>query len=98
MDVTELNGLNHVKLNLDQMELITSLLLDQLIGVEITEEDFSSLLASYADFIQALHMGSHITDSNFESKLNVIKDIVKDNPHYLSILNTILSIWKKSFS
>lgn len=98
MDVTELNGLNHVKLNLDQMELITSLLLDQLIGAEITEEDFSSLLASYADFIQALRVGSHITDSNFESKLNVIKDIVKDNPHYLNIVNTILSIWKKSFS
>jgi hypothetical protein len=98
MDVTELNGLNQVKLNPDQMELITSLLLDQLIGVEITEEDFSSLLASYADFIKGLRVGSHITDSNFESRLTVIKDIVKDDPHYLNIVNTILSIWKKSFS
>lgn len=95
--MTELNGLNHVELNLDQMELITSLLLDQLIGVEITEEDFSSLLSAYADFVQALRLGSHITDSDFESKLNVIKDTVKDNPHYLTIVNIILSIWKKSF-
>jgi predicted protein tyrosine phosphatase len=45
-----------------------------------------------------LSVGSHITDSNFESKLNVIKDIVKDNPHYLNIVDTILSIWKKLFS
>lgn len=54
---TELDEVYHVMLNLDQMEIITSLLLDQLIGVDISEEEFSALLSAYADYIQELRAG-----------------------------------------
>jgi len=91
---TKLNEPYHVMLNLDQMEIITSLLLDQLIGVDISEEEFSALLSAYADYIQELRAGSPITDSDFASRINGIKETVKDNPHYLTIVNTILSLWK----
>jgi hypothetical protein len=91
---TELNEPYHVMLNLDQMEIITSLLLDQLIGVDITEEEFSALLSAYADYIQELRAGSPITDSDFAYRINGIKGTIKDNPHYLTIVNTILSLWK----
>src|SRR5262249_54782617 len=98
MDKSGLNGLYKVNLNLSQMDLISSLLLDQLLGLNVTEEVLNNLSTSYADFIYALREGLPVSESKFAAGVKSIEEIVKADPHYLSIVKTLLSLWKISSS
>ena len=81
-----------VYLNLDQSDLITCLLLDQLVKIESEEGELNSLMSSYADLLAQAKSGT-VGDSRFLEELESLKEVIKDQTKYVTIIDTIIAIW-----
>ena len=79
-------------LDLDQTELITCLLLDQLVKIESAEGELNSLMNSYADLLVQVKSG-RVRDSRFLEELESLKEVIKDQTKYVTIIDTIIAIW-----
>ncbi|MGG6460948.1 MAG: hypothetical protein ACM3JQ_05920 [Candidatus Eiseniibacteriota bacterium] len=81
-----------VNLDLDQTDLITCLLLDQLVKIESAEGELNPLMNSYADLLVQAKSGN-VIDSRFLEELESLKGVIKDQPKYVTIIDTIIALW-----
>lgn len=86
------SGTFNVNLDVDQTDLITCLLLDQLVKIETSEGELDPLMNSYADLLVQAKSGN-VRDSSFLEELGSLKEVVKDQPRYVSIIDTIIALW-----
>jgi hypothetical protein len=85
-------GIFGVNLTVDQSDLITCLLLDQLVKIESTEAELNPLMASYADLLTQVKYGN-VRDSRFLEELESLKEVIKSESKYVAIIDTIIAIW-----
>ena len=88
------NRTYNIQLDSGQLDQIISILMSQLYGSAIPEKELKELEASYRDFKTTLEVGKSSESSGFLAKLRKFSNHVKDNPHYISVINLILSILK----
>ena len=84
-----------VELDIDQADLITFLLLDQLIGINRTEEEVNRMYDAYAEFLQLVKSGSSPEDSHFLEEMETLKELVKDESDYVTKIDTTIALWNR---
>jgi len=82
-------------LDVDQLDLITCLLLDKLLGLNRTEEEVYSMYNAYAEFLQVVKSGQPIIESSFLSEMETLRELLKDDSQYLPIVETIIALWNR---
>ena len=84
-----------VELDIDQADLITCLLLDQLIGINRTEEEVNRMYDSYAEFRQLVNSGSSPEGTRFLEEMETLRELVKDEKDYVAKIETIIALWNR---
>lgn len=81
-----------IDLDIDQKDLVTCLLLDQLVKIEGAEGELNPLMNAYADLLVQAKSGS-VIDSRFLEELESLKEVIEDQPNYVTIIDTIIALW-----
>jgi hypothetical protein len=87
------NNYFSVGLDIDQLDLITCLLLDKLLGLNRTEEEVYSMYDAYAEFLQVVKSGQAPVESRFLSEMETLRELLKDDSQYLPVVDTIVALW-----
>jgi hypothetical protein len=70
-------------------------LLDQIIGINRTEEEINRMYDSYAEFRQLVKSGSTPEGTRFLEEMETLKELVKDEPDYVTKIETIIALWNR---
>jgi len=84
----------NVILSVEQTDLITCLLLDQLVKLESTETELNPLMDSYAGFLLQVKSGD-VIDSPFLEELESLKEVIKGEHKYVDIIDTLIALWNR---
>jgi len=85
--------INNIMLDIDQTDLITCLLLDQLVGINRTEEEINTMYDAYAEFLQIVKSGQSHRGSRFLTEMKSLREVFKNESHYVTIIDTIIALW-----
>ena len=89
------NNYFSVGLDIDQLDLVTCLLLDKLLGLNRTEEEVYSMYGAYAEFLQIVKSGRSPVESRFLSEMETLREVLKDDAQYLPVVDTIIDLWNR---
>jgi hypothetical protein len=90
-----INNYFSVGLDIDQLDLVTCLLLDKLLGLNMTEEEVYSMYGAYAEFLQVVKSGQSPVESRFLSEMETLREVLKDDAQYLPVVDTIIDLWNR---
>jgi hypothetical protein len=79
-------------MSVEQSDLITCLLLDQLVKLESSEGELSPVVSAYADFLLQVKSGQP-ADLRFFKELEALREIIKEDQKYVTIIDTIIALW-----
>lgn len=82
-----------IELDIDQADLITCLLLDKLLEINRTEAEIYRMYDSYSEFLQIVKSGSSADGGRFLEEMETLKELVKNEPNYVSKIDTIIALW-----
>jgi hypothetical protein len=85
----------YVRLDIDQLDLVTCLLLDKLIGINRTEEEINTMYDAYAEFLQQVRYGQPVGEPRFLTEMETLRELLKDDSQYLPIVDTIIALWNR---
>lgn len=85
--------LHTVNLDTDQADLITCLLLDQLLEINRTEEEIYRMYEAYAEFLQTVKSGVSPKEPRFIAELETLRELVKNEQPYADRIDTIIALW-----
>lgn len=84
---------HNIILDTDQTDLITCILLDQLVAINRTEEEINTMYDAYAEFLQIVKSGQSPRGSRFLTEMKSLREVFKNESHYVTIIDTIIALW-----